>query len=212
MPSSSRLTLIIRRYIETINLIYANKIHIRSTFLIQNINKFLLPQRLTTITSLELICDLLDEPPTEAHLQLSSGRHWSLYTTLMTTIPQTLPSITTLHISIEATFYITHSSTLNLEILAPKLFAPADAITRSLGSQLHAFELAPNASLYKALARRATEQEGAREEKGPPGGPFWRRYWRSIDLADRNGRGAEQVGYWVGQGKDDTPVWYEIFD
>ncbi|KAL8808097.1 MAG: hypothetical protein Q9200_004413, partial [Gallowayella weberi] len=202
-------------YIETINLIYSNTIHIRRIYLIQNIDKFLLPQRLATIKSLELVWELstmgallwsyLDEtPPTEENLDPEVRRALSLYTALMAKIPQTFPSISNLHISISVTTYIANPLLTTIATLQHHLFAPADATARSLGSQLHAFQITPNASLYKALARRATEQ-GAREEKGPSMAPFWRRFWRSVDSDDDRVTG--NVGYWVGRGKDDTPVW-----
>ncbi|KAL8677386.1 MAG: hypothetical protein Q9186_006184 [Xanthomendoza sp. 1 TL-2023] len=143
-------------------------------------DSFLLPQRLATITSLELVWDLLNQASTEKEHESSSGRHWSLYNALMRKISHNFPSTTNLHISVEATTYIANPAIINVEKIQNQLFAPADAVARSLGSQLRAFEIAPNLSLFNELARRA-KKEGAREERGPT--YLSQRFWRSASMS-----------------------------
>ncbi|KAL8790423.1 MAG: hypothetical protein Q9213_000575 [Squamulea squamosa] len=165
-------------------------------------------QRLAAITSLELIWDLLTHRPTENeyHYYVSGyvpGKPWPLYEALMEKVPYAFPCIKKLLILVEATSYIADLPNEAIGASERRLLEPADALVRSLEPQLRDFQIAPNASLYRALARRAM-QNGAISEKGGTGATAWKRFWRTAAVA---GWPPDHVGYWVRQGKDDTPVW-----
>lgn len=102
--------LIESRYAETIDLIYRmNTFHTSRIALVENLPSLLLPQRLAIITSLELVWGLLDHHVnpqlSDNHCQLP-GEIWSIYNTLMGTVPVTFPSTTKQCVSVNATYHI----------------------------------------------------------------------------------------------------------
>lgn len=165
----------------------------------------LLPRRLATITSLELVWNRL-----ENHLTLINERAypelWSHYSTLMEKVSGSFPSLRKLYVSVEPTSYMPNPTTADITYHERHLLEPADALIRRRGSKLRSCRIAPNRSLYRALMDRA-EKAGARIEKGGQGIGSWHRFWRPVVL-DQDDQTANQAGYWVRQGKDDTPIWY----
>ena len=163
-----------------------------------------LPQRLANISSLELVWNLLDYGPSEVVDQ--PGGSMAVYETLLTTIATALPALTKLHIWVEARHYSSDTEARDIEFYESRLLEPADAIVQKYGSKLIDLQLAPNLSLFTGLMRRA-ERKSLRVEKGGLGITSWRRFWRPISIG-RDGMVHESAGYWVREGKDDTPVWY----
>ena len=210
-----RQRLISRRYSETIDIFYhANTIHISSTILSSHLNSILLPQRLANISSLELVWNMLDYDPSEIVHQ--PGGPMALYKALMTTITtSTLPALLKLHIWVEARHHYSNDPEAeNTDFYESRLFEPADALVQEyygLKKKFVDLQLAPNLSLFMGLIRRAERKGRLRVEKGGGTGiASWRRFWRPVSVDDRDGGGIVDgdAGYWVREGKDDTPVWY----
>lgn len=91
-----------------------------------------------------------------------------------------------------------------------RLLKGAEKIVRKLGPQLQDIDLAPQYSVYKALADRA-KSNGARFGRSPKS---WdgERFWYPVkdvvnDEADSNRPGVETegLGFWVRDGMDDLP-------
>ncbi|KAL8930241.1 MAG: hypothetical protein Q9208_000858 [Pyrenodesmia sp. 3 TL-2023] len=193
-------------YAETINLVYrSNTIHIRSTALLESIHIMLLPQRLATITSLELVWDRLEHYPSEGN-QRSQAEIWSHYSTLMEKASRAFPSMRKVYVSVKATPYVNNHTIGDVGYHERQLLEPADALMRRRGTTLRDCQIAPNRSLYMMLMDRAKEA-GAHIEKGGIGAGAWHRFWRPVVVGEGN-QTANQAGYWVRQGKDDTPLWY----
>ena len=199
------------RYLETINLIYStNTIHIRSISLIYNIHSLFLPQRLGAITSLELAWLLHRHSRSEVGEYPRSsllGSHWSLYHALMRNVSHAFPSLKKFYISIQSTSFGYEPPTESVEIYERRLLEPTDAMVRTQGSRLRDCQIAPNASLYCALERRA-EMDGAHVEQGSgttttgAAAYYWPRFWRPVIVRPvPDDRTPEQVGYWVRRGK-----------
>ena len=163
----------------------------------------LLPQRLANISSLELVCNMLDYGPSEVVDQ--PGGSMAIYETLMTTIATALPALTRLHIWVEARHYSSDPEAKDIDFYESRLLEPADAMVQEYGLKLIDLQLAPNLSLFTGLMRRA-ERKSLQVEKGGIGIASWRRFWRPIFI-DRDGIVHDTAGYWVREGKDDTPVW-----
>ena len=129
----------------------------------------------------------------------------AVYETLMTTIAAVLPALKKLHIWVEARHYRSDPEARDIDFYESRLLEPADAIVQQYGLKLIDLQLAPNLSLFTALMRRA-ERKSLPVEKGGIGLASSRRFWRPIFL-DRDGMVHDAVGYWVREGKDDTPIW-----
>ncbi|KAL8787638.1 MAG: hypothetical protein Q9195_007684 [Heterodermia aff. obscurata] len=189
---------------ETIDLFYgANTIHISGTVLTGHLSSVLLPQRLSSISSLELVWNLLDYPPSNV---IQPGGSMEVYETLMTTIATSLPGLTKLHIWVDARYYSRDPEAGNIAVYESRLFEPADAIVQEHGLKPIDLQLAPNLSLFTGLMRRA-ERKSLHVEKGGIGIASWRRFWRPIFI-DRDGMANNTAGYWVREGKNDTPMMY----
>lgn len=163
----------------------------------------MLPQRLANISSLELMWNLLDYGPNEIAHQ--PGCSLAVYETLMTTIATTLPSLEKLHIWVDARIHKSDPEAVDIEIYENRLLGPADAMIQEFGLKLIDFQLAPNLNLFTGLMRRA-ERHGTHIEKGGIGIASWRRFWRPV-ITDLDGMVHDTAGYWVREGKDDTPTW-----
>ena len=162
----------------------------------------LLPQRLASISSLELVWNLLDYGPLDVVDQ--PGGSMAVYETLMTTIATALPALTKLHIWVEARYYSSDPKASDIDFYESRLLEPADAIVQEYRLKLIDLQLAPNLSLFTGLMRRA-ESKSLHVEKGGIGIASWQRFWRPISI-DRDGMVHDTAGYWVREGKDDTPV------
>ena len=169
----------------------------------QNIRSLVLPQRLAAITSLELVCDLFGDINFEEYHQAPAGL-WKNYSYIMEKIPTNFPSLSSLHFSVLTTIY-----TPDFPVVAMtdevQLFRPADNLVRHYGSKLRTCQIAPTRKLFTVLLQKA-ETAGARIEKGGIGAGFWQQFWRPVTVDD-NDSTPNNLGYWVRQGKDDTPVW-----
>ena len=128
------------------------------------------------------------------------------YSRLMDKIPLNFPSLSSLHVSIVTTIPFEGPTSAWIQNGEYQLFGPADNLVRHYGSRLLTCQIAPARKFFTALLQKA-EAAGARIEKGGIGAGFWQQFWRPVTVDDDNGSTPNNLGYWVRQGKDDTPVW-----
>ena len=147
--------------------------------------------------------NLLDYGPSEVADQ--PGGSLAVYETMMTTVASTFPSLKKLHIWVEARLHKSDPEAVDIELYEGRLLEPADAMVQKYGLKLKDFQLAPNLSLFVGLMRRA-ERKGMHVEKGGIGIASWQRFWRPVNL-EGIGLVHDTTGYWVREGKDDTPPW-----
>ncbi|KAL8862382.1 MAG: hypothetical protein Q9178_001391 [Gyalolechia marmorata] len=133
--------------------------------------------------------------------------HWSLYYALMRDVSYAFPSLTKFYVSVQATIFGYEPPTEYVGLYRSGLLEPMDAMVRTHASRLRDCQIAPNASLYCALERRA-EMDGAHVEQGSgttttgTTAAYWPRFWRPVIVRpDQGDRTPEQVGYWVRRGR-----------
>lgn len=142
-------------------------------------------------------------------LRLSEGDHTpsgrlAVYSNLMTRVSKTFPSVTKLHIWVDASSSINNPEYVDIGLYERRLLEPADALVQRHGSRLSDFQLAPNRTLYTALMRRA-EKGGACIEKRGTGLGSFHGFWRPA-ITDCESPVTGMAGYWVREGSDDTPL------
>ena len=191
---------------EGLDVLYStNVVHIGNLVLARHIPLLLLPQRLASITSLELLWDLVLFRPLSDH-QKEQEKGWPAYDDLVNVVGSAFPCLRKLYISIQTGSYIANPSAENIEGWEQKLLDPIDKMVRKLGPQLQVCQIALPRSFHAALMLRV-ESVGARIESGGRGALHWRRFWRSTIMAPGDQSGND-LGYWVRQGVDDTPFTY----
>lgn len=162
--------------------------------------RLLLPQRLANTTALELSWDICLSP---VHSR-PSWEDWPAYKAFIVIIASGFPSLKNLYISIQVYRYLCDWSATTIESYERKLLEPLDEMVRELSPKLQNCQIAPQRSLYAALKSRA-ESTGAHTESGGYGGLRWERFWRPLDM-EPSKQTTNSLGYWVRQGRDDTPV------
>ena len=189
-----------------------NTIHIGSVVLARHLDLLLLPQHLSKITSLELLLDLiLFRPPSSPQQEQTMG--WPAYHGVLSALPTSLPSLRKLQVSISTNSYIANPLADNIESHERNILGPVDDMVRNFGRRhLRHCEIAPNRSLYTAFRLRA-EKVGARIGSGGVGAFRWERFWRAVAVKQegdqqqqQQSNNNEELGYWVRQGVDDTPL------
>lgn len=188
-------------------LYHTNTIHIDSFFLTYHLSELLLPQRLTSITALEFVWDL----PEFFGLGFATAE-WEPnglnYTTLVNAVASACPSLTKLYIAIKCGSYISDPTSQRAIDYERKLLGPVDDLVRRMEPNLQQCQIAPPLSLYMAFMDRA-ELTGAHTESGGMGALQWRRFWRPVAREDHQHQ--SDLGYWVRQGFDDTPLDPTVF-
>jgi len=186
-------------YMEGLDVLYStNTIHIGSAFLTRHLPLFILPQRLASITSLELVWGLALDSPLHPLVDRETG--WPFYNALVTTVASAFPSLRKLYISIETRSFVTDASVQGFESDEQELLGPMDEMVRKLGAQLQDCQIAPPRRLYEALMYKA-KCRGARIESQRPGTLRWQRFWRPVAV-EHGGQSGDHLGYWVRQGTE----------
>jgi hypothetical protein len=169
-----------------------NTFHLASIFLIQNLPLLVLPQRLASIKSLEMVWEL---PP-------SAGS--STYQAMVDVVTSAFPTLRKLHISIAHCRCVGDCIEPDPEGRERELLGPMDEMVRKkVGPKLQDCQIALPYCLYTALCDRA-QSVGACVESGGTGAMSWRQFWRSVTV--EQGGQSENEGYWVRKGMDDTPL------
>jgi hypothetical protein len=188
---------------EGLDVLYStNTIHIGSPFLTRHLPLSILPQRLASITSLELLWQMAFW--SHLHPLVERERGWPSYNGFITTVASAFPSLRKLYISVETGSFATDASGHKAESDEQKLLGPMDELVRKLGAQLQECQIAPPYSLYKVLVSKA-KGRGARIERSRPGTLRWQRYWRPVAV-EHGEESRDHLGYWVREGTDDSPL------
>lgn len=188
---------------ESLDVLYSsNTIHIGNVVLTRYLPLLLLPQRLASVTSLELVWSLvlfrsLPDPQTEQEIG------WPAYNALGLVLASAFPRLRKLYVSIQTGSYNLNPLHGDIAHSEQKLLGPIDEMVRKFSSQLQQCVISPNLSLYTALMCRA-ESMGACMEGGGQGCLRWHRFWRPVAV-EQGAQSGNNQGYWVGQGEDDTP-------
>ncbi|KAF7511751.1 hypothetical protein GJ744_003482 [Endocarpon pusillum] len=191
-------------YLEGLDVLYStNTVHLSSIVLTRHLPLLILPQRLVSITSLELLWDLVLFRPLPDH-QADQETGWPAYQALVLVVASAFPNLRKLHISIQTGSYVAKPFAEYIESHERKLLDPIDEMVRKIGPQLQDCQIALPYSLHTALLPRA-ESVGARVESGGRGALSWRQFWRSV-TAEQDEQSQSDLGYWVRRGVDDMPL------
>lgn len=189
---------------EALDILYStNTIHISSVVLMRHLPELLLPQRLVSIMSLELVWNMvlfrtLPDPRQEEE------KGWPAYVALTSLVASAFPSLKKLYTSIDTDCKHIDLRADYLEGEAKKLLSPVDEMIGKLGPQLQECQIAVPMSHYTALERTATTL-GAHIERGPRNWPHAFRFWRPL-TAEECEHSGNNLGYWVRSGVFDFLV------
>jgi hypothetical protein len=196
------LLITIHSYTEGIEILYAtNTIHMSSAVMICHLPDLLLPCRLATITSVEMVWWLNTEfSSPEANV---AGRE--VFEALLQAVPKALPNLRKFHVSLLGDWYLL-AMTPNDRArgFEASILAPVDGMVCKLGSQLQECNVGLPASIFRSRWESGIVQ-GLKFERGEYA---WvsDRIWRPLPPAvDRHSAGKEERGYWIREGKDDMP-------
>ena len=169
-----------------------NTFHLASIVLIQHLPLLILPQRLASIKSLEMVWDL--------HPSVDS----STYQAMTNVVTSAFPSLRKLYISIEPGIGKPAGFDDYIDWREQELLAPMDEMVRKkIGPTLQDCQIALPCKLYQALHDRA-RSAGARVERAAPGSLYWEQFWRSVSM--EQGGQSPNEGYWVRRGLEETPT------
>ena len=213
----------LQSYNETVDLIYkSNTYHVDNlSFLSSGRNKHVprrllhypsptrplyFPPRMSTITSLEVVCNLLIRVLLGQHDEYNNHRHWEQFEFMLDYIPESFTSLRKLEISVHPTdIFSPIDERQNEQIIKmheTMLLKPIDAVRSKYGSQLVHLSLAVPHSHHVRLMERAMAQEARNEKVGDGRLSFWR-YWRAVKESNEP-INAVSLGYWIREGVDNT--------
>ena len=192
------------RYTETINLIYrTNTIHLSSVFIVHFAPRLLLSDRLSQITSLEIVLPLQLAAPLNQNLPNTAKIQWSTYKSITVSLPSNFPSLQKLKLSVSTNCRF-HFSNPSLDGYEQHLLEPLDTLLKSSSPTLRELILAVPQPLHEALMSRAVNPGSTVAEQIHVNGEYsWWRFWRTVDNIDGSDR---QGGYWIRQGTEDVLV------
>jgi hypothetical protein len=168
-----------------------NTFHLASLDLVKHLPLLILPQRLASIKSLEMVWDL------QASVDSST------YEAMLDVVMSALPSLQKLHISIDHCLRMAPGIGDYVDRREQELLVPMDDMMRKkIGPKLQDCQIALPCRLYYALYDRA-RSAGARVQRSAPGSLHWEQFWRSVPV--EQGGKSQNEGYWVRNGLDDMP-------
>uniref|UniRef100_A0A0B7KK20 DUF7730 domain-containing protein n=1 Tax=Bionectria ochroleuca TaxID=29856 RepID=A0A0B7KK20_BIOOC len=206
-------------YKEGIEVLYStNTIHSASKLMLLNLDKLLLPQRLSSIKSLELIWTfdpyLGDCEPTQ-----EPCRDFRSFEKLLEALPVFFPRVQRLHVAIQGEIFpgerkarggwgFMKDISKAIEIVEKDILTPFDEMVHRLGPGAREVTLACSAYLYARAREVALENNVAIVEQIHLGAEK-ERHWRAF--LGGKGRNNHLGGYWVQLGQRDlSPVHLHI--
>ena len=168
--------------------------------MIHNISQLILPHRLASITSLELVWDLrLGDPAGRRYIFIVD--EWTNYDALINIICKYFPALRCLRIALRMRSFTTYTLQRNIEGWESNLLGPIDRMI-TLSLPLRKCEIAVPWGMYSAFLSRV-EKDGTQEEVGEAGLEHrqWRRYRRhaaAVYWFDSNIK--DDCEYWILQG------------
>lgn len=161
---------------------------------------------MSTIVSLEIVCNLLLRILLGHYDEYNNQRHWEQYDFMLDCIPSFFTSLRRLDISVHPTDVFSleedHRNKRIIETHEKMLLEPLDALKSRYGPQLAHFSFAVPESHYRRLMERAVVR-GTRNESVENGHHPFCRYWRKIE-GENEPDNAPSSGYWIRQGVDNT--------
>ncbi|POR34944.1 Uncharacterized protein TPAR_04833 [Tolypocladium paradoxum] len=189
-------------YVEGIDVLYAtNTIHSASKELLYNIDRFLLPQRRSSINSVELMWEF-DAP----RLQ-DRDRNIPFFKEFLEVVPSMFPRVEFLHLAVQWRTPcpphggVPEPSEWEYETMEDIVMRPVDKMVRRLGPRVRECSVAIPSTMYAPRRRRAKEA-GEVVEHACYGGQL-ERYWRPL-----GGDSEHHQGYWVRHGLKDVAFPY----
>lgn len=192
-----------RRYADGIDVLFAtNTFHLSRLDLLQNIPRLILPQRLSSITSLEMLWNFNMETERRIDIDNSMQLLWdkpdtqgSLLHELCAIMPETFPAVRFLYISVQS--WLAPSSINSLEDpisdLEQIFLGPVEQMLRAMGPRLgREFNVAIQQGAWRLLLRKHSHMHGSALAMSG------QRFWKSLGVAD-----GDEMGYWICSGWDD---------
>lgn len=126
------------RYVEGVDILYGtNRFHFSEIALVKNLKQLLLAEHLALMKSTEMVWNLgqVARPPS-TNMDLSNDERffgWYTFTSLLKSVPDALPSLRYLHISLSGTWYPAQMAPNDIfRHSGPDLLEPVDEMVRSL--------------------------------------------------------------------------------
>jgi hypothetical protein len=194
-------------YVEGIDVLYStNTIFMRGVDMVQHLPQLLLPQRLSSISSVEAVWDLETSGDSKPH-NISKLDIFS-FSSLLEPLPLTFPHLKTLYISLEGEIQppnIDHKEFFEMKEWV--IMQPVDDLVRKLGPHLQECTIALPASLYKTMKLKATGGSLLLRDG------FWDRFWRALGGTEAGSKSATHLqGYWVKRGSLDIYTGWGTFE
>lgn len=167
--------------------------------MILNLKSILLPQRLSSITSVELLWDFAPFPSIHPQVVKPPLSDMASFHAFLNAIPTTFPALKRLHISLQGRLYPTKTvdgrTTWDNNIdRTDEILHPVDNFVMELGPNVQDFSLAIPSSLYRDQRDRALRNKDPVEQAHLKQNE---RHWRPLKGS------AERAGYWVWLGQKD---------
>ncbi|RFU76615.1 hypothetical protein TARUN_5641 [Trichoderma arundinaceum] len=187
-------------YVEGIDILYStNTFHTASKEMILSFNSILLPQRLSSITAVELLWDFAPFPSIHPEVVKPPLSDMASFYSFLDAIPTTFPALRKLHISLQGRLYptktINGSTSWDNNIdRVDEILHPVDDFVLKLNPHIKDFSLGVPSSLYMHQRDRAIKNKDIVEQahRGQH-----ERHWRPLKGSD------ERAGYWVWLGHKD---------
>ncbi len=172
-------------YTEGIEILYSsNTIHIRSIILLRHLPVLLPPQRLASITSLELRLKMALSCPLRPQEDQEIG--WPAYEAVVSLLGSAFPALRELDILVEAGSLYSDPTSFYSQAKEDRILAPLDGIVEKLALNCQvAFAWCAISEYLPTFA--------------------WREWcWRPVTVEQGEEGSGGEIGYWVRHGKDPT--------
>lgn len=186
-------------YVEGIDVLYTtNTIHMASREMLLNIDRLLLPQRLSSIRSVELVWDFSPFPWDAREIKpYGDLKSWNRF---LEALPAKFTNVRQFYLAVQGQVVPGlrngHGSMSHMpsepkhRLTEQKIMAPLDVLVRKLGPQIEDCRIAIASGLYDVRRKHALKYGGKVEQVHL--GDEVERHWRSLDENSPN-----RAGYWV---------------
>ncbi|KAM5448336.1 hypothetical protein MaudCBS49596_005424 [Microsporum audouinii] len=199
-------------YAEGIEILYqTNTIHIPDSCIFRNLPRFLPPQRLANIRSLEVVWSLHMFEKQECNGTDHQNRSHSAFLRYLEMIPTILPELRKLFLSLQGEMFPPRNSDCDLFNLVDTLIlAPVDMMVRGMGARLKKFDLALPYRVYSIIRYKTSNSKhyglGSRRLMKMKRERVWR------DLTKPDTIYGHLPGYWINRGHRDISLDSAAFD
>lgn len=196
-------------YKEGIDVLYStNTVYLRTDVTIRYLRQLILPQRLASITSIEVLCYLHD--PSDSRPAPEGYSDFIDFHSLINLLPKAFPCLKRLHLSVQGYIWATHWDRTNQIAIASSMdlyvLKPLERVLQQMGIQ--SCKIFLPTSLYGAILYRETgqvlEPPALRPADYEP-----RCRWRDLS-GHESGSGQATTpmkGYWIVLGKRDRSAY-----